>query len=290
VTPTDEAVQIPGPALARDAALDTIFDRYGEVVFPPPGADWMEEDITEEGLVGASTFKYTAADLVVTVSFPLVNPADTIYQILVSNEATGFRWEGEVSATLEVTELPAPPARTPVVAWYGYVTSTSEGAQFDDTLVLVSEGAEREIGIEGAGEAVEAEIVALRDKGEPGKYAHFWGTLRCDVLDYGGCQLLVSRLRVDGPGPFSDPDPVEGWEGTVVSGPVGPRSGGDDYLVVLVDGFPVEYGIDSRDAKIAAQIEGLRDTGAVVRVWGQVSAGVIDWNGTQILLDRLEIA
>jgi hypothetical protein len=290
VTPTDEAVQIPDPALARDAALDTIFDRYGEVVFPPPGADWMEEDITEEGLVGASTFKYTAADLVVTVSFPLVNPADTIYQILVSNEATGFRWEGEVSATLEVTELPAPPARTPVVAWYGYVTSTPEGAQFDDTLVLVSEGAEREIGIEGAGEAVEAEIVALRDKGEPGKYAHFWGTLRCDVLDYGGCQLLVSRLRVDGPGPFSDPDPVEGWEGTVVSGPVGPRSGGDDYLVVLVDGFPVEYGIDSRDAKIAAQIEGLRDTGAVVRVWGQVSAGVIDWNGTQILLDRLEIA
>ena len=38
-------------------------------------------------------------------------------------------------------------------------------------------------------------IVALRDHAEPGKYAHFWGTLRCDVPDVGRCQLLVTRLR-----------------------------------------------------------------------------------------------
>jgi putative hemolysin len=290
VTPTDEAVQVPDPARARDAALDAIFDRSGEVVFPAPGSDWTEEEITEAGLVGISRFKYTAADLVVTVSFPLANPADTIYEVAVSKESTGFRWEGEVSANFEVTELPAPTTGTPVVAWYGYVASTPEGAQFDDYLGLVSEEAGREVGIEGVDEAVEAEIAALRDREEPGKYAHFWGTLICDIPDYGGCQVRVTRLRVDGPGPFFEPDPVDGWEGTIVSGPTGPRSGGDDYLVVLVDGFPIEYGIDSGDAAIAAQIESLRDTGAVVRVWGQVNAGVIDWNGTQILLERLEIA
>jgi hypothetical protein len=97
-------------------------------------------------------------------------------------------------------------------------------------------------------------------------------------------------LRVDGPGPFFDPDPVEGLQGTIVSGPAGPRSGGDDYLVVLVDGIPIEYGIDSADAALAAQIESLRDTGTIVRVWGQVSAGVIDWNATQIQVDQLETA
>jgi hypothetical protein len=60
--------------------------------------------------------------------------------------------------------------------------------------------------------------------------------------------------------------------------------------VVLVGGIPIEYGIDSTDAAIAAQIEGLRDTGTIVRVWGQVSAGVIDWNATQIEVERLEVA
>jgi putative hemolysin len=292
VTSTDATVQVPDPARARDMALDYIFDRYGEVVFPPPGSDWTEENVTEEGLVGASTFRYTAADLVVTVSFPVVNPTDTVYQVVVSKEGTGFRWEGEVDAAGQVTEISVSGARLPAVAWYGYVASTPEGAQFDDYLVLLPEEARRAVGIEGADEVVEAEIVALRDKGEPGKYAHFWGTLNCDVIDYGGCQLLVTQLRVDGPGPFFDPDPVEGWQGTVVSAPYpdGPRSGGDDYLEVLVGGIPIAYGIDSADATLAAQIESLRDTGTIVRVWGQVSAGVIDWNGTQIQVERLEIA
>jgi putative hemolysin len=290
--PTDATVQVPDPAFARDVALDYVFDRYSEVVFPPPGADWTEENVTEEGLVGASTFRYTAADLVVTVSFPVVNPTDTVYQVVVSKEGTGFRWEGEVDATGQVTEISVSGVRLPAVAWYGYVASTPEGAQFDDYLVLLPEEARRAIGIEGADEAIEAQIVALRDKEEPGKYAHFWGTLNCDVIDYGGCQLLVTQLRVDGPGPFFDPDPVNSWQGTIVSAPYpdGPRSGGDDYLEVLVGGIPIAYGIDSMDTTLAAQIESLRDTGTIVRVWGQVSAGVIDWNGTQILVERLEIA
>jgi putative hemolysin len=292
VIPTDAAVQVPDPARARDAALDYVFDRYGEVVFPPPGADWTEENVTEEGLVGASTFRYAVADLVVTVSFPIVNPADTVYQVIVSKENTSFRWEGEVSAVFEVIELSVSGVRVEAVAWYGYVASMPEGGQFDDYLVLMPEEARRAVGIEGADEAVEAQIVALRDAEEPGKHAHFWGTLDCDVIDYGGCQLLVTRLRVDGPGPFFDPDPVAGWQGTIVSAPYpdGPRSGGDDYLTVLVDGIPIHYGIDSTDAAVAAEIERLRDTGTIVRVWGQLNAGVIDWNATQIQVERIEIA
>ena len=292
--PTDATVQVPDPTRARDAALDYVFDRYGEAVFPPPGANWTEENVTAEGLVGASTFRYTAADVVVTVSFPVVNPADTIYQVVVSKESAGFQWEGEVDAAGQVTELSTTSAEAEIlaVAWYGYVASTPDSAQFDDYLVLLPEEARRAVGIEGADEAIEAQIVALRDKAEPGKHAHFWGTLNCDVIDYGGCQLLVTRLRVDGPGPFFDPDPVNGWQGTIVSAPYpdGPRSGGDDYLEVLVNGIPIAYGIGSTDTALAAQIESLRDTGTIVRVWGEVSAGVIDWNGTQIQVEQLEIA
>ncbi|NIU62095.1 MAG: hypothetical protein GWN66_13280, partial [Pseudomonas stutzeri] len=58
----------------------------------------------------------------------------------------------------------------------------------------------------------------------------------------------------------------------------------------MVGGIPIAYGIESIDAALAARIESLRDTGTIVRVWGQVSAGVIDWNGAQIQVDRLEIA
>jgi putative hemolysin len=293
IAPTDVTVLVPDPARARDVALDYVFDRYGEVVFPRPGLVWTEENVTEAGLVGASSFRYTAADLVVTVSFPVVNPVDTIYQIVVSKESTGFRWEGEVDASGQVKELSTTSAEADVlaVAWYGYVASTPDGAQFDDCLVIMPEEARRAVGIEGADEAIEAQIVALRDKEEPGKHAHFWGTLNCDVPDYGGCQLLVTRLRVDGPGSFFDPDPVDGWQGTIVSAPYpeGPRSGGDDYLEVLVGGIPIAYGIDGSDAAVATQIESLRDTGTIVRVWGQVNAGVIDWNATHIQAERLEI-
>jgi putative hemolysin len=290
ITPTDAPAPVPDPARARDAALDFILDRHGEMVFPAPGSDWVEENVTEEGLVGGSAFRYTASEVVVTVSFPVVNPADTVYRVTVVKESAGFRWEGSVDAAGEVTQVSVSGATLPAVAWYGYVASMPEGGQFDDYLVLLPEEARRAVGVEGADEATEAEIVALRDAEEPGKYAHFWGTLDCDVIDYGGCQLLVTRLRVDGPGPFFDPDPVDGWQGAITSGPAGPRSGGDDYLTVLVNGIPIAYGIDSTDAALAAEIERWRDTGTIVRVWGQLHAGVIDWNGTQIQVERLETA
>jgi hypothetical protein len=108
------------------------------------------------------------------------------------------------------------------------------------------------------------------------------------VLDYGGCELVVSRLRLDGPGPFFAPDPVEGWEGTIYSGPPGPRSGGDDYFA-LVGNFHVQYGIGAIDEAINSQLESLRDTGTVIRVWGELSAGIPDWNGTQIQVSRIEV-
>jgi hypothetical protein len=305
VDPSDveESSDVPNPVAARDAAMSFISQNHGiwSTEAPAPELNWVEENITAEGLIGATTLRYTAEDWTVTVSFPLVAPDATIYQVAVVNAARGFEWAGEVDAQGQVTEQfvaneagggqvePSPPtAGEPVVAWYGYVASTPDGAQYDDYLVLMPEGIGQEIGIEGADEAIEAQIIALRDRPEPGKYAHFWGTFTCDVIDYGGCQLLVTRLRVDGPGPFFDPDPVEGWEGTIVSGPEGPRSGGDDCLVLSTSQFMVEYGIDSTDPELSAEIAALRDTGIIVRVWGQVSAGVMDWSGTQIQVERIE--
>ncbi|HEY70780.1 MAG TPA: hypothetical protein G4O08_09370 [Anaerolineae bacterium] len=176
-------------------------------------------------------------------------------------------------------------------AWYGKVTSLPAGGQFDDYVSIYPEGT-AEIGIEGETPEVEAQIVALRDEPEPSRNAHFWGNLICPAIDYGGCQLRVSRVRVDGPGPFFDPDLVEGWEGTIVTGRTEPGSGGDDYFLLEGD-YPIQYGITSYGPSgnpgLEPQIVSLRDTGTRVRIWGNLSAGIPDWNGTQIVITQLEI-
>ena len=109
--------------------------------------------------------------------------------------------------------------------------------------------------------------------------------LPCSVVS-GACQLRVTHLRPDSPGPFFDPDPVEGWEGVVITNPVWAQI---DDAFVLAGGYPVHYGIDSSDATLAAELEGLRNTGTTIRVWGQVTCGISDANGCRIEVTRIEI-
>jgi hypothetical protein len=192
-----------------------------------------------------------------------------------------YELKGDELVLLSETEIAA--EEQPVVCWYGHVVSLPEGAQFDDYLVLEPEGA-REIGLEGANAEIQAQIEGLRDKEEPGKYAHFWGTVTCPVLDYGGCQFVVTRVR-SGRAVF-DPDPVEGWEGQVFSVPGLAQF--DDYFVL--DGpFPIQYGIEGTDEALMAQLEGFRDTSATIRIWGEIQCGIPDTMGCSITVERCEL-
>jgi len=280
-------VNLPDPAMARDAVLAYIAAHDGPSA-PVAGMAWNEENATPGGLVGSTTLRYTAEGWTVTVSYPIVAPEYTLYHVQVVEGASGFTWEGEVDATGSVTETPAPSPKSgqathAVTGWLGYVVGTPPGAQFDDYVVLLPEGA-GQVGIGGATEALEAEIVALRDKPEPGKMAHFWGTLSCEVLDYGACQLLATRLRY---GPVAtEPEPVEAWQGTLVSNPPGAQF--DDYFVLSGD-FPVAYGLHALDPQTQAELEALRDTGPSFRVWGALRTGVPDAFGSQIQVTRIEI-
>jgi hypothetical protein len=151
---------------------------------------------------------------------------------------------------------------------------------------VLPEGA-AEVGLLGTSPAVEAAIAEMRDKEPPSKYAHFWGTLSCGVWDYGGCQLRVTHMRPDGPGPMPNPDPVEGWEGTIVTNSAWAQI--DDAFVLSGD-YSVQYGIWSEDPALDAQLEGYRNSGTTIRVWGQVICGIPDANGCQIQVRRLEEA
>ena len=182
-----------------------------------------------------------------------------------------------------------------VVGWMGYILSMPVGAQFDDYVVLLPEGEVGEFGIEGATEHLRAQIIALRDKEQPGKYAHFWGTLTCDVIDYRGCQLLVERLHVDGSAELFEPDLVEGWVGTVSSLSYDePGASHPDDFFQLAGKYPLQYGIDSAisattgERDLSDAINSLQDTGEEVRIWGQLICGVPDAGGCRIEVYRIE--
>jgi hypothetical protein len=105
-TSTEETALLDGPANALDAALAYLAETYGEQG-PEMSLTWKEERTTPQDLVGASRFQYTSGDWVVTVTYPIVAPEETIYRMTVSNQATGFRWEGQVDAMGGVTEGPS---------------------------------------------------------------------------------------------------------------------------------------------------------------------------------------
>ncbi len=286
--PPEATEQAPAvdPAAARDAALTFLSERYSYLTWPA-GASWKEEQVTPEGLVGSTSMVYTAGDWVATVTYPLVAPEATLFTVLVTNPTTGFEWQGELDLAGQITEQIAPPMPAgegrPVVAWYGRVVSPPEGSALDGTLLVLPAGT-AEIGLVGVDKTAKGTIAELRDTTKRG---HFWGQLHCDSAG-GPCQLAVERVRPDGPGSMFDPEPVEGWEGVIYSGPAGPRSGGDDYLALVGD-LQIQYGLWAEDGPLADQLASLRDSGTVVRVWGQLIAGIPDWNGTQIQASRFEL-
>jgi hypothetical protein len=175
-----------------------------------------------------------------------------------------------------------------VAGWLGRVASLPAGAEFDDYLVLMPEEAGG-VGITGANEELEDQVVALRDRQEPGTYAHFWGRLTCNVPDYGGCQLVVDRIRSGARA--TEPEPVEGWAGTVVGNE--PGSQFDDFFVLAGD-FPVAYGIgpapdENGELALAGNLVQLRDSGKTIHVWGNLITGVPDAYGSQIQVTRIEV-
>ena len=196
----------------------------------------------------------------------------------------------EEAADPEATNDPVQPPEQPthtaglsVAGWLGHVVGLPRGSQYDDFLILSPAGT-GELGLAGATPEIETQIIALRDKEEPGKYAHFWGTLYCDVPDYNGCQLRVERIRFGAV--VTDPEPVDGWQGTIHGATF---NSGNSKVFELAGKFPMLFSIDSLDESLRTQLEDLRDTGALVKVWGELLTGIPDVNGSRIHVARLQV-
>jgi len=171
-----------------------------------------------------------------------------------------------------------------VTAWQGHIASLPEGSQYDDFLILSPEGT-GEFGLLGATPEIEAEIRSLRDAADgPNKYVNLWGTLTCDVDDYNGCQLLADKLQY---GANLSEEDIQGWRGTITSSTV---NMGTSYVLELQSKYPVWFGIHaSQNQTLQAEIESLRDTGAIVQVSGKLLVGFPDVNGTRIEVSDLQV-
>jgi hypothetical protein len=199
-------------------------------------------------------------------------------------EETESQTEDE-AAPEPVEEVPEPPTTIVVTAWLGHIVSLPDGSQYDDFVILSPEGT-GELGLTGAMPEIEAEIRTLRDVPEgPKKFVHLWGLLSCDVDDYNGCQLVVDKLRYGYPNTVEED--VDSWEGTITSGTM---QGGLSHVFELSGEYPMWYSIHSSDdPTLQAQIESLRDTGAVIQVSGQLLVGIPDVNGTRIEPSELTV-
>jgi hypothetical protein len=198
-----------------------------------------------------------------------------------------FRGECQPGSQSDDQSQPIEPqsTSTEVVAWYGRVVSSSTSVPAESKLLIAPEGT-GEVFITGETGEIEDLIVSIRDQEPPANYANFWGYLDCPNPDE--CLLTVTQMRVDGPGDFYEADLVEGWEGTIITTHTEPGSGGDDCLVVSGQ-FEIGYGIHGADEGITQMIEEYKDSGQTVRIWGQLTAGIPDWNGTQILVTQIEV-
>jgi len=80
---------------------------------------------------------------------------------------------------------------------------------------------------------------------------------------------------------------VTDWWGVIKSNGTGAQY--DDYFERQDLGQVIQFGIDALDPDIKSQIETLRDSGKIVHLYGTLVSNVPDVNGSQILVERIEV-
>ena len=87
-----------------------------------------------------------------------------------------------------------PGASEPVSDWWGVITKSPPGAQYDDAFERQDLGQVILYGIDASDPTVKAQIEALRNSG---KVVHLYGWLYSNVNDTNGSQVFVERIEVD---------------------------------------------------------------------------------------------
>jgi len=137
------------------------------------------------------------------------------------------------------------------------------------------------------------EIVTAADGSQSGVCVFPDGSA-CDEWAYyrGECGPAIVGATAEGNNPGSymppgDTEEVVNWWGVIKDTEPGAQF--DDYFERQDLGQIIYFGIDSMDPAVRSQIEALRDSGRIVHLYGTLLSNVPDYNGSQILVERIEV-
>ena len=94
---------------ARDAALAYLREHYAQNA-PSAGITWQEEDVTPKDkdghpVPGAVHIEFTSDEWTVKVTYAVLPPENTVYEVSVSSIKLGWHWAGTVESDGTVTEI-----------------------------------------------------------------------------------------------------------------------------------------------------------------------------------------
>ena len=102
-TPTPPAA-IPQEILsARDAALTYLRQSYPQKA-PAEGMAWTGRRVSPDGQIGSVDYEFESGKWLMRVGVPMLSPGLFLYEMLLANPDSGFRWEGKLDKNLAVLE------------------------------------------------------------------------------------------------------------------------------------------------------------------------------------------
>lgn len=121
------------------------------------------------------------------------------------------------------------------------------------------------------------------------EWAYFRGECGFPTLE-NPTPVATSEANSNTSGGYMQPgtsEPIDDWWGMIKSTQPGAQY--DDYFERQDLGGIIYFGIDATNPEVQAQIETLRDSGKIVHLYGTLFSNVPDYNGSQILVERIEI-
>jgi putative hemolysin len=142
--------------------------------------------------------------------------------------------------------------------------------------------------IRTAADGSQSGVCVFPDGSTCDEWAYFRG--ECGPAASGGGPGGSAGTQEQASGGYIPPGATEelaDWWGVIKSTPPGAQF--DDYFERQDLGQIIYFGIDSIDPPVKSQIEALRDSGKIVHLYGTLLSNVPDYNGSQILVDRIQV-
>jgi putative hemolysin len=143
--------------------------------------------------------------------------------------------------------------------------------------------------IRTAADGSQSGVCVFLDGSTCDEWAYFRGEcgLAAQKIPTPATTIVVTSNASGGYMPPGTSEEIADWWGIIKSTEPGAQY--DDYFARQDLGGIIYFGIDSQVPEVKSQIEALRDSGKIVRLYGTLFSNVPDYNGSQVQVDRIVV-